>query len=426
MNPYTSLRKIISPFYRYLEMRYKMMIYNHRKDGIRTKIRNKKKIRVAFLTVNLPMWKYDRLFRLLLDDPLFEPLIVTMPRPMFNLEAEKDEQLRLLQYCRELGYPVIPGYDYDKNVFNGADIINADIVFFSQPYNAAYKEHKIEAFWDKSLFCYVPYCITIEKANKLSNMLLKNICEYVFCETEEIRAIESKMLTNRAANFRIAGFISAEQLAQHEDSDEYEWKDISHNRKRVIWAPHHSILPTDVLNYSTFLNIADDMLKIAEEYSDRIDFCFKPHPGLKAKLYDLPDWGKEKTDNYYSKWSSMPNTSVNQGEYMALFRSSDALIHDCSSFSVEYILTGKPVLYVTKSDHMEYMNQLGASCYNMHYKGADAKAIRHFIEDVVISGNDTMRTLREDFVRTRLIPSGNKSTSEIIHQYLSDLVRASE
>lgn len=367
------------------------------------------------MTVNLSMWKCEELFILLMREDMFDPVMVPMPRPMFNWEAEKEEQYRLIDYCKQMGFPYIPGYDYDSNTFNGYGIIKPDVVFFSQPYsNASYKEHRIEEFWKNCIFFYVPYCFIIEKTTAFVNTLYINICQNVFLENEMVRSIECGMVENKGRNFIVTGYMGARKFMVHNESDNHVWKKQSTDVKRIIWAPHHSILDKDILNYSTFLEIADDMLSLAHEYEGKVQFAFKPHPGLKPKLYDHPVWGKERTDIYYSKWRDMPNSILSEGEYERLFRSSDAMIHDCSSFTVEYLFTNKPVLYLTKDDHLSFMNEFGKKCFDVHYKGRSINDIRSFIDKVILDGQDTMKTIRSVFVHKNLMVEERRVPEQIM------------
>lgn len=421
-NIYKAMRKRISPYYRYLEMRVKIVWYNLHRARIIRSIREKETIRVAFFVVNLSMWKAESLFRLLLGDSRFDPVIVPMPRPMFNQEAERQEQMRLIEYCRQKSFPCIPGYDYETGKYNGCNEIRPDIVFFSQPYNAAFPAHKIERFWKRSLFFYIPYCVIIEKDDGFTDTLYMNICQSVFVENDILKGVLGGMITNRGRNLVTSGFIGAEKFLLHENQDISLWKQSDPSIKRVIWAPHHSIRDIDILNYSAFLEIADDMLELARKYQGKIQFAFKPHPGLKPKLYDMEGWGKERTDLYYQEWANMPNTVLAEGSYTGLFRSSDAMVHDCSSFTVEYLLTGKPVFYITKDDHLDFMNRLGAMCFDMHYKGRTINDIRNFLEQVVLNGQDTMKDERQNFVSDNLYKPDAKPAEEVIFDSIKDLV----
>ena len=70
-----------------------------------------------------------------------------------------------------------------------------------------------------------------------------------------------------------------------------DWKMKNDELKRVIWAPHHTIEGnTKLIQFSTFLLYYDVMQDIVEEYKDKVQFVFKPHPLLKPALYAHPEW----------------------------------------------------------------------------------------------------------------------------------------
>ena len=67
-----------------------------------------------------------------------------------------------------------------------------------------------------------------------------------------------------------------------------------------------------------------------------------------ARGYKHPDWGKVKADEYYELWRTMPNTLLADGTFTNLFEGSDAMVHDCGSFVVDYLYFGHPVMFVSK------------------------------------------------------------------------------
>ena len=56
---------------------------------------------------------------------------------------------------------------------------------------------------------------------------------------------------------------------------------------------------------------------------------------------------------------------------------------------------------------------------NLHYIGCSETDIRHFIDDVVIEGNDPMFPLREQFYTDYLLPPEGKSVAQNI---LDDII----
>ena len=156
------------------------------------------------------------------------------------------------------------------------------------------------------------------------------------------------------------------------------------------------------------------MLGLARKYSDKIQFVFKPHPRLYTELCKYPEWGEDKAKEYYNLWDTMDNTQVETGEFVDLFMTSDAMIHDCGSFSVEYHYSENPVMYVARNfeDQVEDKNDFGKIAMNLHYVGKDKQDIIDFIENVVLNGNDSMKPQRQQFKQDYLLPPNGKTVAE--------------
>ena len=144
------------------------------------------------------------------------------------------------------------------------------------------------------------------------------------------------------------------------------------------------------------------MLETARKYKDKVQFVFKPHPMLKDKLYKNESWGPEKTDAYYDAWNTMPNTRLADGNYVDLFITSDAMIHDCSAFTAEYLYVNKPVMYVTEKERIESFNSFANECFQVHYHGSSIRDIETFIDNV-INGKDPLLKERTALVKEKLL-----------------------
>lgn len=158
------------------------------------------------------------------------------------------------------------------------------------------------------------------------------------------------------------------------------------------------------------------MISLAQEFRDSIEFVFKPHPRLRPKLEQLDEWGIEKTNSYYEKWEEMPNTNFVDGDYFDLFLTSDAMIHDCSTFMAEYLLTYKPVMFVLRDESSLDLNEYGRSCLKQHYIGHNFQCIRNFLCEVVLEGRDEMKNQRLEFVNRELKANRQEMVSEAIYR----------
>ena len=99
------------------------------------------------------------------------------------------------------------------------------------------------------------------------------------------------------------------------------------------------------------------------------------------------------------------------GEFVDLFMTSDAMIHDSGSFGVEYHYSGNPVMYVADNfeEQVADMALFGQLAMRQHYVGKCKQDIIDFIENTVIGGNDPMKEGRARFVQDYLISPNGKT-----------------
>ena len=373
------------------------------------------------MALDIAMWKHQRLYELMTADKRFHPIIVISPC-MHRESPEKDAE-RLRQFFNKYHTPYID-YKADQKPFDIRGELDPDIIFYTQPYEYLLcPEHDCKAFYDR-LVCYVPYGFNIFK-RWAYNLHFCNLAWRLYYPTQENREIAKLRMSNKGRNIRIVGNANADYFMKECHTD--TWKQLAdgRHRKRIIWAPHFTITndSTTIPPRSNFLWMADIMLRIAEEYKEQLQIAFKPHPNLLTKLYEHKDWGKERADAYYHMWKEMPNTQFEAGEYIDLFMTSDAMIHDSATFTAEYHYSHKPTMFVSK--HIDSikkdLSQLGKQALNLHYIGCSETDIRHFIDDVVIKGNDPMFPLRKQFYTDYLLPPEGKSVAQNI---LDDIIQS--
>ena len=131
-------------------------------------------------------------------------------------------------------------------------------------------------------------------------------------------------------------------------------------------------------------------------------------------MYKHEDWGKDKATRYYSEWEKRENTQLEEGEFIDLFMTSDAMIHDSGSFCVEYHYSGKPVMYIANNfeEQLTEKGDFGKTAMRLHYVGKCKEDIINFIENVILRGDDPMKMDREHFYKKYLLPPNGKSVAE--------------
>ncbi len=378
------------------------------------------KIEVAFLLTIPGMWKVDDLFRAMQQSSRYHPYVVIYPYSTFKGFGETEIQDALK---RTEKFVADKGYEYVVPCKNGKwqDIqktLRPDIVFFTSPYRDFPKQYYIDHF-RHTLTCYVPYAFcntTLYRENYYIPTV--NLVGMHFLETAVHRGLAQQHGRNRGVNAYVTGYPGTE-FYLHPYTLRPVWKEQSCKKKRVIWAPHHSIDGT--FSLSTFLDYSDVMLRMADKYRDSIQFVFKPHQLLKFKLCQL--WGSERTDAYYRQWDSMPNTQLEEDGYVDYFFTADALLHDCGSFTTEYLYTRKPVMYLTKDESSTgKFNPIGHMAFQCHYHGDAADRIDWFLQEVVLNEQDPMCPQREEFYRQYLQPIEGLLPSQLIMQHIEQAI----
>ncbi|ELO1774984.1 CDP-glycerol glycerophosphotransferase family protein [Vibrio fluvialis] len=378
-------------FYQMIQKRklFNMMQHNH-KRWLKN-IKDKEKIKVVFLVMHKNAWKVDPVFKRMMNDPYFEPVVLVCPYSGYGDERVWQDIQDTCEYFKEKGYPTQSSYNQSEERWIKLEEINPDIVFFNNPHNITYKEYYEDAYLNY-LSCYVPYAHDVSKYdgyNSQYNQQFHNAMWLIFVPHKDDlnifkhysqRKPNNNFLRKKSNNVIATGYPACEPLL--ENNHLTVWKKQNSYKYKIIWAPHHTI-NDPLLPYSNFLRLADFFKEISIKYNDKIQLAFKPHPILKEKLYRLEGWGVDKTDEYYQFWETQENTQLENGEYIELFKHSDAMIHDSGSFLAEYQYTKKPVLFICSSSINNYLNPFGIKALRSCQKAETTEEIEDFIISVI-------------------------------------------
>ncbi len=367
--------------------------------------RKKGKIRFLFILQELSQWKTELLYQTMLDHPRFEPILGITP----CIEYPGAEQ-KLIEYCKGKHYNYV-WLDPQKTI---VEQIKVDMMAYQKPYSdSIYPLHQINP--NKSIpTVYVPYYLSTITESWLVNPRPCLLAWRYFVDNESCRKEWKELSKMHGKNLVVTGLPIMDELLMPKSQVDDVWPCTDH-RKRIIYAPHHTIggFHMDGIDYATFLDYCDFMLELVENYKDQAYFVFKPHPRLFQNL--LKVWGEERTKCYYESWNKPGVSHVEtHSNYMALFKFSDAMIHDCGSFTMEYLYTGNPVMYLTKSEHhADNLNNVAKRAYNLHYQGKTKEDIETFVINV-LNGKDALASERDTFVKESLLPPNGKTACENI------------
>ena len=393
--------------------------------GLR-KLKGKQRLEVAFFLSIPGMWKLDYVFLFMQKNERYHPYVVIIPYTSFkNYSEEENEKSirRTEEFVKSRGFEyVIPRNERTGKWIDIKKTLNPDIVFFTCPYKDMAPMYHAHHFVD-TLTCYVPYAFTTMKLYKNNyDKLALNTCGCYFIETTMHKGFSEKYGHAHGRNAYITGYAGCETYMRKDYIPKDVWREQECPKKRIIWAPHHTIEGT--FSVSTFLDVCEIMVDVAQKYSDCVQFAFKPHQFLKFKLIEI--WGAERTEDYYHRWDELSNGQLEETEYVDLFIGSDAMIHDSGGFTTEYLYQRKPVMYLLKNNPQDVFNDFGIMSFNQHYHGCTREDIEHFIEDVVLGGNDPKKEGREQFFREYLGPYNGALPSENIMKTIESLIEGND
>lgn len=415
---------IIKPLKRAVRyyLKWRIPLRKRRYTSIVKRVKSKGQCRVLFIASSLPMWRYHDVIQFLKADPRFVVKVAIIPFRAFLKEEKQRDINDLKRYLDTLGvdYEVV----IDNNYKSFKRAFRPDMIVYPQPYNWSYDDDK--ANWMRNTDCllvHTPYSIPLTEFEWYINIPLHNAAWKFYVASDIHQDVSRRIADNHGENTVVVGESKSDQLTAPAQSN--PWKTVADGkeRKKLIWAPHFSVTSYDMFDRPDFNWSYKVMREVAEQYADRLQIAFKPHPRLKSELYKHPEWGKERTDEFYAFWENSPTTQLETGDYLDLFKNSDALIHNCGSFTAEYLYLNKPAAYITRNlaGIKADINAFGAACQDAHYTVASPEEIRQFIDDVVLGGKDPMKPERTELLNTVLRAPNDTTVAENIY---NDLVKS--
>lgn len=370
------------------------------------RIRNKAKIKVLFIIGEASTWKSEELYLTMLGHPRFYPILGVTE----SMHVPGSKEI-LIDYLNGKRYDFI---DLDTNG-NEIKKIDPDIKFYYKPYELNYRHGIYFDYNMKSIVCSLNYGFSASGGKIAFQHEIKKYAWRDFVENEAVvKAV--KDASRYAGNKIVTGIPLQDFLSLPKEKCKDPWYP-DRSKKRIIYAPHHSFkgYNGEFIEYATFLEFGEFMLGMAKKYANEVQWVFKPHPSLKLKLIKI--WGEERTQEYYDAWASLPNAQLKVGAYNDIFAYSDAMIHDCSSFIVEYQYTHNPILFLEEKHRTAeemFLNGYGYEAYKVHYHASTKQQIEDFIQSV-IRGEDSMKEERDVFFNKYMtIPNGKSACENII------------
>jgi CDP-glycerol glycerophosphotransferase (TagB/SpsB family) len=185
--------------------------------------------------------------------------------------------------------------------------------------------------------------------------------------------------------------------------------------KYTIYAPHWTVCG-DNLRFGTFDWSGGKILEFAKSHPE-LNWVFRPHPLLYKFAISSGFMSKEEIDNYYNEWKKIGIFSES-GDYIDLFKSSEAMITDCGSFLTEYFVSEKPMIHLISNELKE--NATIKEIDKTNYTARNLEELEQQLKDVLIDKNDYKKSLRIELLE-KLKLKNNYSAKRIIDDVLTSV-----
>ena len=364
----------------------------------------REKCKIVFLLQEHTIWPaVEHLYRAAVADPRFEAQAVYVPFTHVNA-TEEDHSF---ERYRAEGVEIVSCDQYDLAAEN------PDVVVFTKPYEQIPREYtirEVEKLVKHTI--YVPYGLELNK--RLIKYGFQDYCHFAVWRHMAYGSVVKEYGTK-------VGYRNGENIAVwgHPRVDNYRkenlpapdpaWQAKIRGRKVILWCPHHTIGPGPEC-VSTWVQNREAVFTFFEQHPEAV-LLWRPHPLLFGAIVHNKYMTQEELDAFLAEKQAQENVILDQTpDYRTAFAMSDAIITDGTTFSLEYLLTGKPLLVTADSLEQFYQPEAMEEALSI---GRMHEDIRRFAEDV-LAGRDPKREKREAFTESLFLRPKDKSVSENI------------
>lgn len=316
---------------------------------VKNKILRGEKIRVAFVIDALAKFTGANVYKIMRNDPLFEPFVVlyNLAEGSLEMDAYWYEYKRELQELQEKGFKVEPGYDKERH-YLPLELYKPDIVFVSAFYLDSTRMSINNTLMNISfLVCQLPYGFNVINSYEyhFNNRQINCAWKYFTATRDEFNELRNYSL-HYGVNAVYSGSTRLDDYATPASRSCLPEK-LQNDKPIVIYAPHWTVqFNVNLHDLASFDLYCKNFLEMAKSTPD-CNFVFKPHPSLEYRVQNKGVMTLAQYHDYCAAWDNLPNgLCFFSGDVIKLFQESSLLITDSGSFIYEWLPSGQPCIYL--------------------------------------------------------------------------------
>ncbi|MBA1200827.1 hypothetical protein G7009_03400 [Pseudomonas capeferrum] len=315
------------------------------------------------------------------DDDL-EVLVIMLPFFHQDYQWQREASQAHLD---ELGVPYVAWDDVDL------EQAGLDAVIYTSPYD----ETRPPAYRFANLRRHVPCTAYVPYGLEVGGGEHNYVYQYgqpvatggtaVFVRSQGARAMFERHCPTGARHVHVTGHPRMDNLANLARFEvDPSLREAIGTRRAILWNAHFSI---DGDLWSTFDLLAKGIFDAFADLPD-LALIFRPHPLLWKKLINLNILDEAGIRALKTELQARGVIVDERADHRHAFAASEAIMSDAGSFLMEYLATGKPVLYL-RNPHGLGVNEEGAALVRHYRTASDAAELRLFLEEF-IRGDDPL------------------------------------
>lgn len=364
---------------------------------------NKNDIKVCFIVQRTEIFtSVQSVFETMCEDDRFSVSVLVLPR---YDHAQKKVDVSTIEknidFCKKLDakITVINPYNTQTKRFEDISVYGFDFVFLGLPYAGEYpEEYHFKKLSQYSRLCYVPYGSSYTDGMKMikgcfTDNLLSYV-DYLFADCDKVyNYCNSKLRLCKNTDLK-----SIVYNLGYPRFDLIKRSDKSGNAKTFLWLPRWTT-SFDNNEKSTFLENKDVLIDYFKEHSELV-LIIRPHPLMFSHYIAMGIMSQTEINDYKNLIASLPNVSLDESSsYMESFEKADCLIADYSAIDIEFLLTGRPIIYLDNVDVMD------KNISDALYVSDRPEMTVNYINKLII-GDDEKKELRNKALKLKVFRKG--------------------
>ncbi|ALM85275.1 CDP-glycerol glycerophosphotransferase family protein [Bordetella sp. N] len=298
-------------------------------------------IRVRFFFQAPETWTtWESVWRACNAHPRIDPLMVLLP---FNHDsALGEDKARNFLADQSIPFVNISAYQLDLDA--------PDIVFLQNPYDstrpADFGVERIIA--SGARIAYIPYGLDVgggsDNLRWQYDLDVQRYAWRVFARSEAHRRMYGRICQSGNRHVIVTGHPKIDYIVRCGQSARVPEEQPENRAKVILWTPHFTVEPG---GWSTFSLYANALLSYFEAGPQNLRLLIRPHPLFFGRLRQQDAATTMSESEFRTRIAESPFIELDEEpQYFATFAKSDALMTDAGSFLLEYLPTGKPILYL--------------------------------------------------------------------------------